>query len=176
LVKPKAPNVYGLRISLDLTTRFLLNSRRFLAEWIDLNVDMTERNVKIGIVGFGTVGTGVAKLILEDADAIAAKTGLRLELACIVDVDTKSPRPVTLPEGFLTDDLDRLLKDDTIKISVETIGGTEVAKDIQIRMLEAGKDVVTANKALLAEHGNELYRVAHQNNRCIAFEASCAGV
>jgi homoserine dehydrogenase len=136
---------------------------------------MTERSVKIGIVGFGTVGSGVAKLILEDADAIAAKTGLRLELACIVDIDTKSPRPVTLPEGLLTDDLDRLLKDETIKIGVETIGGTEVAKDIQIRMLEASKDVVTANKALLAEHGNELYRIARKNNRCIAFEASCAG-
>jgi homoserine dehydrogenase len=136
---------------------------------------MSERHVKIGIVGFGTVGTGVAKLILEDADAIAAKTGLRLELACIVDIDTKSPRPITLPEGLLTDDMDRLLQDDTIRIGVETIGGTEVAKDVQLRMLEAGKDVVTANKALLAEHGNELYRTARKNNRCIAFEASCAG-
>jgi homoserine dehydrogenase len=136
---------------------------------------MAERTVRVGIAGFGTVGTGVAKLILERADAIAIKTGLRLELACVVDIDTTSPRPVKLPEGVLTDEMDRLLKDETIEIGVETIGGTEVAKDIQLRMLRADKDVVTANKALLAEHGNELYRAAHENGRCVAFEASCAG-
>jgi len=136
---------------------------------------MAEKIVKVGIVGFGTVGTGVAKLILEDADSIAAKTGLRLELACVVDIDTKSARPVKLPHGILTDDLNRLLDDDTIHIGVEMVGGIDAAKQVQLNMLEAGKDVVTANKALLAEHGNELYRVAHKNNRCIAFEASCAG-
>ena len=187
------------RILLDLRRLFLLNSQRFLTEWIDLkrsapagaderifiifpglktereNACMAERIVKIGLAGFGTVGSGVAKLILEDAEAMAAKTGIRLELACIVDIDTTSPRPVTLPKGILTGDLSRLLNDKTIEIGVETIGGIEVAKDVQLRMLEAGKDVVTANKALLAEHGNELYRAAHKNGRCIAFEASCAG-
>jgi homoserine dehydrogenase len=136
---------------------------------------MAEKQVKVGLVGFGTVGCGVAKLILEDADSIAAKTGLRLELACVVDIDTESPRPVKLPDGILTSDLDKLLKDDSIQIGVELVGGTNAAKDIQLKMLEAGKDVVTANKALLAEYGNELYRAARKNNRCIAFEASCAG-
>jgi len=137
---------------------------------------MAERIAKVGIVGFGTVGTGVAKLITENADAIAARTGIRLELACVVDIDTTSARPIKLPEGILTDDLNRLLNDDTIQIAVETIGGTDVAKDIQLKMLEAGKDVVTANKALLAEYGNELYKAAHKNGRCIAFEASCAAI
>ena len=136
---------------------------------------MAEKIVKVGLVGFGTVGTGVAKLIIEDADSIEAKTGLRLELACVVDIDTKSARPVKLPDGILTDDLNRLLDDDTIQIGVEMVGGIDTAKQVQLKMLEAGKDVVTANKALLAEHGNELYRAAHKNNRCIAFEASCAG-
>lgn len=136
---------------------------------------MTERTVKVGLVGFGTVGAGVAKLIIEDADAIAAKTGIRLELACVVDKDTTSPRPITLPRGILTDDLNKLFVDDSIGIGVELIGGTDVAKHVQLKMLAAGKDVVTANKALLAEHGNELYRVAAENGRCIAFEASCAG-
>ncbi|MFZ2145897.1 MAG: homoserine dehydrogenase [Sedimentisphaerales bacterium] len=136
---------------------------------------MAEKIVKVGLVGFGTVGTGVAKLITENADSIAAKTGLRLELACVVDIDTKSARPVKLPDGILTDDLNRLLDDDTIRIGVEMVGGIDAAKQVQLKMLEAGKDVVTANKALLAEHGNELYRAAHKNNRCIAFEASCAG-
>ena len=136
---------------------------------------MAEKQVKIGLVGFGTIGTGVAKLLLEDADSIAAKTGLRLELACVVDTDTESPRPVKLPEGILTNDINKLLNDDTIQIGVELVGGTDAAKQIQLKMLQAGKDVVTANKALLAEHGNELYKAAHKNGRCIAFEASCAG-
>lgn len=136
---------------------------------------MNEKIVKVGLAGFGTVGSGVAKLIIENADSIAAKTGIRLILACVVDIDIKSKRPVKLPDGVLTDDLNKLLNDNTIEIGIETVGGTTIAKDIQLKMLESGKDVVTANKALLAEHGNELYRTAHQNNRCIAFEASCAG-
>lgn len=135
---------------------------------------MAERIVKVGLVGFGTVGSGVAKLILEEADSIAAKTGLRLELACVIDIDTQSPRPVKLPAGVLTNDLNVLLNDESIKIGVELVGGTDAAKEIQLKMLEAGKDVVTANKALLAEHGNELYKAAHENGQCIAFEASCA--
>jgi len=136
---------------------------------------MAEKIVKVGLVGFGTVGSGVAKLILEAADSIAARTGVRLKLACVVDIDTESIRPVKLPKGILTDDLNRLLKDDSIQIGVEMVGGTDAARQIQLKMLEAGKDVVTANKALLAEYGPELYRAAHKNNRCIAFEASCAG-
>ena len=136
---------------------------------------MAERTIKIGLVGFGTVGCGVARLLAEQADSIAAKTGLRLQLACVVDTDTKSPRPVKLPDGILTDDLNRLLDDDTIQIGIELVGGTDAAKQIQLKMLQAGKDVVTANKALLAEHGYELMDCAHKNERCIAFEASCAG-
>ena len=136
---------------------------------------MAEKIVKVGLVGFGTVGSGVAKLLLENRESIAEKTGLQLELACVVDTDVDSPRPVKLPEGILTNDINRLLGDDTIKIGVELIGGTDAAKQIQLEMLKAGKDVVTANKALLAEHGNELYKAAHRNGRCIAFEASCAG-
>jgi len=92
-----------------------------------------------------------------------------------VDIDTQTVRPVKLPPGVLTDDLAGLLADDSIPIGVEMVGGTDIARDIQLAMLEAGKDVVTANKALLAEHGNELYRAAQKNGRCIAFEASCAG-
>lgn len=136
---------------------------------------MGEHIVRVGLAGFGTVGSGVAKLMIEDADSIAAKTGIRLELACVVDIDTTSERPVTLPPGILTDDLNILCNDDSIQIGVEMIGGTDVAKQVHLKMLAAGKDVVTANKALLAEHGNELYRVARENGRCVAFEASCAG-
>jgi homoserine dehydrogenase len=136
---------------------------------------MARRTVRVGLAGFGNVGTGVARSIIEDGDSIEAKTGIRLELACVVDTDTKSERSVKLPEGVLTDDLNTLISDDSIRIGVELIGGTDAAKQVQLKMLAAGKDVVTANKALLAEHGNELYRLAHEKGRCIAFEASCAG-
>lgn len=136
---------------------------------------MSSNKVRVGIIGFGTVGTGVAKLLLEDAAAIRARTGLEIELATVVDVDTKTARGVGLPEGMLTDNVDTLLKDETIDIGVELVGGTTAAKDIQLKLLQAGKDVVTANKALLAEHGTELFRAAREANRSIAFEASCAG-
>jgi homoserine dehydrogenase len=136
---------------------------------------MAKKNVKVAIVGFGTVGAGVAKILLQNAESIETKMGVRLELAKVVDIDTKSQRPVKLPDGILTDDLNALLDDKSIEIAVELIGGTGAAKDIQLKLLQAGKDVVTANKALLAEHGSELYEAAHKNGRCIAFEASCAG-
>ncbi len=136
---------------------------------------MKEKKVKVGLVGFGTVGCGVAKLILEKADSIAEKTGIRLELGRVVDKDITSQRPVELPEGILTDSVEKLINDDSIDIGVELIGGTTFAKDLQINMLNSGKHVVTANKALLAEFGSELYATAEKNNKCIAFEASCAG-
>lgn len=136
---------------------------------------MNEKYVKIGLVGFGVVGTGVARLLTENADFIERKTGIRLELAAVVDLDTTTPRDVKLADGVLTDDLNKILDDDSIQIAVELIGGTTVAKDIQLKMLSAGKDVVTANKALLAEHGNEIFGCARENNKTVAFEASCAG-
>jgi len=136
---------------------------------------MTDKTIKIGLVGFGTVGSGVVKILLEDSDYIKAKTGIKLELAKIVDVDTKKERPVKLPAGILTNDLNSILNDKDIQIAIELVGGTKIAKDIQLKMLAAGKDVITANKALLAEHGSELYTAAHKADKCIAFEASCAG-
>jgi homoserine dehydrogenase len=136
---------------------------------------MADKTIKIGIVGFGTVGSGVAKILLEDSDYIKARTGIKLELAKIVDVDTKKERPVKLPAGILTNDLNAILNDKEIQIGIELVGGTKIAKDIQLKMLASGKDVITANKALLAEHGTELYAAAHKADKCIAFEASCAG-
>lgn len=136
---------------------------------------MEDKTVRIGLAGFGTVGAGVAKILLENAEQIRARTGLNLELATVVDLDTTSPRPVELPAGMLTDDIGSLLNDDTIQIGIELIGGTTAAKDMQLKMLNSGKHVVTANKALLAKHGTELYAAAKRNDRCIAFEASCAG-
>lgn len=138
---------------------------------------MVKSVLKVGIVGFGTVGSGVAKILLENAQAITDRTGLRLEAACVVDKDITTPRPVTLPQGLLTDDLNRLLEDPSIDVGVELVGGTTFARELVLRMLRAGKHVVTANKALLAEHGPELYAAARAADRCIAFEASsCGGI
>ena len=136
---------------------------------------VSEQVIRIGLVGFGTVGAGVAKLLLEQGDAIASRTSLRLELAKVVDLDTTSPRPVALPAGMLTSDLGTILNDKGIQIAIELVGGTGAAKDIQLKLLAAGKDVVTANKALLAEHGAEVFAAARKLGRCVAFEASCAG-
>jgi homoserine dehydrogenase len=136
---------------------------------------MSENNVKIGLVGFGTVGSGVARILLEDNEHLKGKTGMNLELAKVVDLDTTSKRPVDLPEGMLSDDIGEIINDDSISIAVELVGGTTIAKDLQLKLLRAGKDVVTANKALLAEHGNELYAAADEADRTIAFEASCVG-
>ncbi|HPD47566.1 MAG TPA: homoserine dehydrogenase [Anaerohalosphaeraceae bacterium] len=136
---------------------------------------MSYTKTRVGLVGFGTVGAGVADLLLNNADIIRAKTGMDIELATVIDLDTKRPRPVELPAGLLTDNLDTLLADKTIDIGIELVGGTSFARDLHLKMLAAGKHVVTANKALLAEHGAELFAAARKAGKCIAFEASCAG-
>jgi len=136
---------------------------------------MQRTHVKVGLIGFGTVGAGVARLLLEQREAIGRRTAVDLELAAVVDTDTTRPRPVTLPDGLLSDDISRVLNDPSIEIGIELIGGTTVARQVQHQLLEAGKHVVTANKALLAHHGAELFAAARQADRCIAFEGSCAG-
>jgi homoserine dehydrogenase len=136
---------------------------------------MEHRIVKVGLVGYGVVGTGVARVLSENAAEITARTGLKIDLACVVDKDTTRPRDFKLPRGLMTDDLNVLLNDDSIDVAVELVGGTTVAKDIQSKLLSSGKDVVTANKALLAERGSELFPEAIKAGRCIAFEASCCG-
>lgn len=136
---------------------------------------MSEVRLRVGLIGFGTVGTGVAKILLEDAEEIAARTGVRLELAGVADKDTTRARKVALPEGMLTDDPDRIVNDDTIDAVAELVGGTTVAGEIQLKILRAGKHVVTANKALLAEHGPSLFAAAVEAGKSIGFEASCCG-
>ena len=136
---------------------------------------MTNNAAKVAILGFGTIGSGVAKLLLEQPERIARQAGRRIELVRIVDLDLKRPRNVTPPPGMLTDDLTKVLADPEIKAVVQLIGGLEPDRTIMLRVLESGKDVITANKALLAEHGPELFDRARQLGRSIAFEAAVAG-
>ena len=130
---------------------------------------------KVAIVGFGTVGSGVARLLLEQGDRLARHAGQRLELVQIVDPDLTRPRNVVLPPGLLTNDLSKVLDNGEITAVVEVVGGLEPARTIVLKLLESGKDVITANKALLAEHGPELFQRARKLGHSIAFEAAVAG-
>jgi len=131
------------------------------------------KKVKIGVIGFGTVGAGVASCLLENGDVISSRTGIDISLAKVADLDTESDRGVELPPGVLTNDAEKLI--DEVDVVVELIGGTGTAKDLISRALSAGKPVVTANKALLAEHGSELFAAAEQSSADIYYEASVAG-
>ena len=130
---------------------------------------------KVAIVGVGTVGTGVARLLLDHGDRTARHAGRTLWLEKAVVRDVSKSRACELPKGVLTDDLNEVLEDSEIKVVAQLIGGLEPARSVMLKLLEAGKDVVTANKALLANHGPELFDRARALGRCIAFEAAVAG-
>lgn len=129
----------------------------------------------VAVVGMGTVGTGVAKLLLDHGDRTARHAGRTLWLKQVVVRDISKTRDADIPNGLITDDLSRITKDPDIKVVAQLIGGLEPARSIMLELLESGKDVVTANKALLAEHGPELFDRARELGRTIAFEASVAG-
>lgn len=130
---------------------------------------------KVAIVGLGTVGSGVARLLLDHGDRTARHAGRILWLEQVVVRDLKKPRDCELPAGVLSDDLTRITRDPEIKAVAHLLGGLEPARTVMLKLLESGKDVVTANKALLAEHGPELFDRARELGRSIAFEASVAG-
>ena len=131
----------------------------------------------VGIVGLGTVGTGVAKLLTRENARLARHAGRRLALRRAVVRDVKKRRDVELPAGIVSDDLNSITDDDQITVVAQLVGGLEPARSIMLELLKSGKDVVTANKALLAEHGPELFDRARELGRSIAFEASvCGGI
>lgn len=130
---------------------------------------------KVAIIGVGTVGAGVAKLLLDYGDRTARHAGRTLWLEKAVVRDLGKARDCKLPQGVLTDNLDEVLDDPEIEVVAHLVGGIEPARTIMLKLLERGKDVVTANKALLAEHGPELFDRARELGRSIAFEASVAG-
>ena len=129
----------------------------------------------VGIVGLGTVGQGVARILLDKGDRTARHAGRTLWLSHAVVRDVKKPLDVELPDGILTDDLQKLIDDKSVQVVAQVIGGIEPARTIMLKLLQSGKDVVTANKALLAEHGPEIFDLARELGRSVAFEASVAG-
>jgi homoserine dehydrogenase len=133
------------------------------------------KKIFLGLVGLGTIGTGVVKIINENKDLIEKRLGCSLILKRICDLDITTDRGISLNKGILTTRVDDLLNDPEISIVIELIGGIEPAKSIILRAMEKGKHVVTANKALLAHHGPELMDSAFRNQVDIGFEGSVGG-
>ena len=134
-----------------------------------------KQDIGIGIVGFGTVGFGAAAILFRNAELIARRVGLPLSVKRIVDCNVTSDRGLALPDGVLGTDLQALLNDASIDIVVELVGGCDAAKRIMLDAIGAGKHVVTANKALLATHGEDVFAAAHRAGVDVGFEASVGG-
>jgi len=133
------------------------------------------KKVNVGLLGFGTVGSGVAKILIENKDILQSRTGVDLNLKYIADIDTKTDRGIQLVPGILINDAARVIDDPEIDIIVEMIGGQGVAKEFILKAINKGKHVVTANKALLANHGSEIVKAAEKKGVDLAYEASVGG-
>lgn len=132
------------------------------------------KKIKIGLLGLGTVGTGVYKLIRMRADVMERTAGARLEIKKIL-VHNKDKKRGGVDESLLTDNWKEILEDDEIQIIIEVIGGMEPAKTMIMEALRAGKNVVSANKDLIAEEGRELFDAAREYGKDFLFEAAVAG-
>lgn len=133
------------------------------------------KQIKVGIIGFGTVGTGTIKILINQRELIKKRTGIDLVLKKVADIDIERPREITLPREILTSNAWEIIKDPEIDIVVELIGGKSPAKEFIIEAIKNGKHVVTANKALLAEDGNEIFMEAKKRGLQVGFEASVGG-
>lgn len=131
--------------------------------------------INVGIIGFGTVGTGTARILLDNRSLLRERTGIDICLRRIADLDVKRDRGIKLPKGMLTARAEDLFNDPDIHIIVELVGGTTIAKDFILRAIASGKHVVTANKALLATHGAEIFKAAGKKQVEVGFEAAVAG-
>jgi homoserine dehydrogenase len=134
------------------------------------------KTIRVGLLGLGTVGAGVVKVYFSHREELEEKIGAPIELSAIVDKDVSSPRKGLDLSGLpLGTDPVKVLDDPSVDIVIELIGGLEPARQFILRALASGKHVVTANKALLATHGEELYAEASRLGRMLAFEAAVAG-
>ncbi|MCZ6781472.1 MAG: homoserine dehydrogenase [Nitrospirae bacterium] len=131
--------------------------------------------IGVGLIGFGTVGAGVVRILLQNASLIQRRVGVPLELVRVADLDVTRDRGVTLSPGILTTDARDVLDDPAIDVVLELIGGYGVAKQVILDAMARGKHVVTANKALLAVHGEEIFEAAARHHVDLGFEASVGG-
>jgi homoserine dehydrogenase len=133
------------------------------------------KEIGIGIIGFGTIGTGTMKLLQGNAEHLRRRVGVPLRIRRIADLDVTRDRGVAVPEGVLTTDGFQVARDPEVQIVIELVGGTGAAKDFLLEAIRNGKSVVTANKSLLAEHGPEISRAAQAAGVDMGFEASVGG-
>ncbi|MDY3330723.1 MAG: homoserine dehydrogenase [Pelistega sp.] len=131
--------------------------------------------IKVGLLGFGVVGSGTWKVLTRNAEEIARRAGRQIEVARIATRTTSKATDVVGQAIPVSDDMLSVVNDPSIDIVVELIGGTTLAKDLVLQAIANGKHVVTANKALLAVHGNEIFKAARERNVTVAFEAAVAG-
>ena len=135
----------------------------------------SDSTIRIGLLGCGTVGGALARIISADADRIAARTGVRLEIVSIAVRNLSADRGVELPEELFTRDSQTLVNSPNVDVVVETIGGIEPARQLVIDSLKSGKPVITANKELVANVGQELFEAAATGGVDLFFEAAVAG-
>jgi len=133
------------------------------------------KEIQVGLLGCGTVGTGVAKLLINSRQVIRARLGTTLNLKRVADIDIETDRGVQFDEGVLTTDANALVNDPEIDIIIEMIGGEGIAKELILKAIDNGKQVITANKALLASQGNALFKAAAEKGVDLAFEAAVGG-
>ncbi len=131
--------------------------------------------VKVGLIGWGTIGTGVLKVLRAHRADITRRVGRPIDIVAIADLDTTTDRGIAAKPARLTKDALSVIRDPEISIIIELIGGYEPARRFVLEAIRAGKDVVTANKALLAVHGQEIVAAAEQAGTCLGFEASVGG-
>jgi len=134
-----------------------------------------EETVNIGLIGFGTIGSGVVATLNQNIQLLESKVNKKVNLKRIVDLDITTDRGVEVKPGVLSTNVDDILEDDEIDIVIELVGGYQPALNFILRAMENGKHVVTANKALLAKHWQEITDSAQENGVRIAFEASVGG-
>ncbi len=133
------------------------------------------KEILVGLLGFGTIGTGVVKLLKENQKMIERKSGVKIRLKRIADLDVKRDRGVRVEEEMLTTSSEEIIADPEISIIIELIGGYEPARTFILKSIEGGKNVVTANKALLSLYGEEIFRKAKEKGVSIGFEGSVGG-
>ena len=131
--------------------------------------------IGVGLIGFGTVGTGVARVLIDNAEVIRRRVGVPIRLVRIADLDITRDRGVAIPSGVLTTDIQQVLEDPRVDIVIELMGGYDLAKRVILDAVQRGKHVVTANKALLAVHGEEIFAAASRRGIDLGFEASVGG-
>ncbi|TBR16842.1 homoserine dehydrogenase [bacterium] len=130
------------------------------------------KKINIGLIGFGNVGSGVVEILQENKKLLTAKTGLEISIKKICDKDIASKRLINVDKNILTRDVKQVINDPQIDIIVELVGGINPAKQFIVEALKEGKNIVTANKALLAEEGKEIFARAQDCGKSIYFEAS----